>query len=520
MFKKIKDFVVKRKFLSLAIIIVLIGILVYVFIPKNKALNYNYTPVKIMNISQIVSATGNIKAQQDLNLNFERTGKIKAIYVKVGDKVQEGQTLMVLENSDLLAQLSQAQANLAQAQVQLENLKKGARPEQIQIYQTQLETAQNNLKQAQEQAVLSLNTIYTDTESAIRNKVNQVFDPPSSYYPKLKFGTAYVDVEEKVLNQKVNIEHLLENWKKELPEITVNNLDDYLNREKEYLNTLKIFADDVYFLTTIATHYYSVTPQQVELFKTDISLARTALNNNLNLLNTTSNNLNSLKLAVKLAQDQLNLQKAGPTAEQIKAQELQIQGLQAGVDALNSQIARTILISPINGIVTKINYEAGETVQITTPAISLISDKNFEIEVYIPEIDIANVKIGDQAEIVLDAYGSDVVFKGQVVFIDPASTVLEGVPSYRTLLQFDNEDERIKVGMTANVDIITAYKENVLAIPIKAVINRNNEKFIQVLKDEKSKIIEERQIKTGISDINGNIEVIEGLNPNELVILP
>ena len=522
MFKKIKDFVVKRKALSLIIAIVIIGILVYVFIPQNNASTYNYIPVKTMNISQIVSATGNIKAQQDLNLNFERTGKVKAIYVKVGDRVQEGQTLMVLENSDLIAQLNQAQANLAQAQVQLENLKKGARPEQIKIYQTQLETAQNNLRQAQEQAVLSLNTIYTDAESAIRNKVNQVFDPPSSYYPKLKFGTAYVDVEEKVLNQKVNIEHLLENWKEELPEITVNNLEEYLDKEKEYLTTLKSFADDVYYLTTIAKTYYSVTPQQVELFKTDISLARTTLNNSLNSLTTLNNNLNSLKLAVKLAQDQLNLQQAGPTEEQIKTQELQIQGLQASIDAINSQIAKTILISPINGLITKVNYETGETVQITTPAISLISDKNFEIEVYIPEIDIANVKIGNPANITLDAYGSDVIFNGQVVFIDPASTILEGVPSYRTLLQFDNEDERIKVGMTANVDIITAYKENVLAIPIKAIINEDNRKIVKVITNEKSAnpTIEERQIKTGISDINGNIEIIEGLNLNELVLLP
>mgnify|MGYP005814883215 CR=1 FL=1 len=520
MFKKIRDFVLKRKILSSVIAVILLGILIYIFIPKNNAQTYNYAPVKTMNISQIVSATGNVKAQQDLSLNFERTGKVKTVDVKVGDKVQKGQTLMALENSDLMAQLAQAQTNLAQARVQLENLKKGARPEQIQIYQTQLETAQNNLQQAQQQAVLSLNTVYTDTESAIENKVNQVFDPPSSYYPKLKFGTAYPDVEEKILNQKVNIEHLLEDWKKELPEITTDNLDEYLTKENEYLNTLRTFADDVYYLTTIATNYYSVTPQQVDLFKTDISLARTTLNNDLNLLNTTSNNLNSLKLAVKLAQDQLNLQKAGPTAEQIKTQELQIQGLQDGIDALNSQIAKTILTSPINGIITKINYETGETVQMTTPAISLISDKNFEIEVYIPEIDIANVKIGNPADIVLDAYGDGVVFKGQVIFIDPASTVLEGVPSYRTLLQFDNEDERIKSGMTANVDITTAYKENVLAIPIKAVINENNKKIVKVLKDKKSNIIEEREIKTGISDINGNIEVVEGLNPNELVILP
>ena len=76
--------------------------------------------------------------------------------------------------------------------------------------------------------------------------------------------------------------------------------------------------------------------------------------------------------------------------------------------------------------------------------------------------------------------------------------------------------------MTANVDIITAYKENVLAIPIKAVINEDNRKIVRVITNEKlaNPPIEERQIKTGISDINGNIEIIDGLNLNELVLIP
>jgi len=139
-----------------------------------------------------------------------------------------------------------------------------------------------------------------------------------------------------------------------LPEITVNNLEEYLNKEKEYLTTLKSFTDDVYYLTTIAKTYYSVTPQQVELFKTDISLARTTLNNSLNSLTTLNNNLNSLKLAVKLAQDQLNLQQAGPTEEQIKTQELQIQGLQASIDAINSQIAKLYLFLQLMDLLLKL----------------------------------------------------------------------------------------------------------------------------------------------------------------------
>jgi len=76
--------------------------------------------------------------------------------------------------------------------------------------------------------------------------------------------------------------------------------------------------------------------------------------------------------------------------------------------------------------------------------------------------------------------------------------------------------------MTANVDIITAYKENVLAIPIKAVIMKIIERLYELLlmKNQLIPQIEERQIKTGISDINGNIEIIEGLNLNELVLIP
>jgi len=60
----------KEKALSSIIAIAVIGILVYVFIPRNNASTYNYVPVKTMNISQIVSATGNVRAQEDVNFKF------------------------------------------------------------------------------------------------------------------------------------------------------------------------------------------------------------------------------------------------------------------------------------------------------------------------------------------------------------------------------------------------------------------------------------------------------------------
>ncbi|MEK7107483.1 MAG: hypothetical protein AAB899_04845, partial [Patescibacteria group bacterium] len=124
------------------------------------------------------------------------------------------------------------------------------------------------------------------------------------------------------------------------------------------------------------------------------------------------------------------------------------------------------------------------------------------------------VKLGDEARVTLDAYSSDVVFAAAVTKIDPAETIIDGVPTYKTTLQFLQDDRRIRSGMTANTDIAGAKRENVLYIPGRAIVGKGADKTVTVIEGEATR---EVKIETGLRGSNGDVEVISGLAEGDKV---
>ena len=148
---------------------------------------------------------------------------------------------------------------------------------------------------------------------------------------------------------------------------------------------------------------------------------------------------------------------------------------------------------------------------------SLISDTSFEIESKVPESDIAKISLGDKAKITLDAYGSDVIFEGRVTAIDPAETVVDNVPTYKVTLHFMKDDSRIKSGMTANIDIATGQKTDVLVVPQRAVITKDAKKFITLSNADKT--TREVLVATGLRGSDGTVEIVEGVKEGDVIVV-
>ncbi|MFH1412510.1 MAG: efflux RND transporter periplasmic adaptor subunit, partial [bacterium] len=258
----------------------------------------------------------------------------------------------------------------------------------------------------------------------------------------------------------------------------------------------------------------------IDGYKTDVSTARTNINTAVDNLATADEKLTTAESALTLAENELVLQKVGSTFEQIIAQEAQVEYAQASVNNYKAMLSKTVLRSPIEGIVIKQDIKAGEFASTQSILISIISDKQYQVEANIPEADIAKVIINDIARITLDAYGDDVVFSAKVIKIDPAETVIEGVSTYKTTLEFENEDNRIKSGMTANIDIMTGKAENVIFVPQRAVIQNNGDKIIRVVDSSKSsgQEIKEVKVETGLRGSDGNIEIKSGINEGDRII--
>lgn len=219
---------------------------------------------------------------------------------------------------------------------------------------------------------------------------------------------------------------------------------------------------------------------------------------------------------------QLTKLKTPARSDDLKLAQAQVDSANANLELVVKQIEDNTIKAPINGKVVKINYEVGEQISGANAVISLLTENNFEIEVFISESDISKIKVGNEAQVTFDAFGDDYKVKGHVYFIEPAATSISDVIYYKIKINF-TEDELekngfvVKSGMTSNVDIITNSKEGVLVAPARSVLLKNeNERYIRILN---GKNVKEVSVEVGISGDQALIEIIsEEVKEGDLVV--
>lgn len=508
----------KRKtvWISLLVIVVIVGgwLLLRPTAPSSQ-----YFTVTRGEVKSEVSITGTVKPIQNLDLAFEKGGRITALNVTVGDKVYAGEVLASLDNSDLQAQLAQAQANVKSQQATLDQLKNGTRPEDIQISRTNLQNAQQGLTNAYASALNVLNDAYAKADDAVQVQTDGLFINDNTDNPQ--WNSIFHDSQDTInaLFQRVLARNTLNAWNAQLQTLSATSTPDTimiaLSSAQQNLSTIRNFLNSVMNVLNEATYLDTTT---LSAFKTSVDLGRT----NVNLASTSvTGQIQSISnqiIAVQQAQDQLNLKLAGSTAEQIAAQEALVEQAQASVSYEQSQISKGIITAPFAGTITKVVPSVGDIITSGDPQISLIGSGNFEIDTNIAESDIAKIQIGQKATVTLDAYGPDVVFGATVVHRDLSETILDGVATYKTTLQFDQEDSRILTGLTANVDIAVADKTGVLYVPTRDIIDDNGNKFVLLLIDPKTGATQRTQIVVGLRGSDGNTEVVSGLSEGDKIV--
>ncbi len=515
---------------------------------------------EVKTITQEVSVTGKIKPAEQIDLAFEKSGKIASANVIIGSAVTKGMVLATLESKDINAQLAQAQAALDAELSKLNQLKQGTRPEEIKIAETAVFSAQQALADAQSnlgnintKAAADINQTYdsaiTSADSSISVATNSmivltniqfslfaVSNPTSQdtlnntnlANAKAAAILALLGAQNAGQMDTNSINQLSGGAKAAVNNARVNPTDQNtglaLTQTKNALEKVKTALETVPInsnltstqVTSLNTEKTNINTEIADTATKENAIAAQKVTNN-NAISTAQTSVNVANNALSSAKDNLALKKAGSTPEQIATQAASVKQSQANVQNIQSQLAKTILASPINGIVTKQDAKIGEIISANTTLVSLISEAKFQIETNIPEADIAKIKINDPAAVTLDAYGTDVPFEAKVISVDPAETVIEGVSTYKTTLEFTKEDDHIKSGMTANIDILTAQKENVIALPQRTIINRDGQK--SVLVDKGNNQTEERKIETGLRGSDGNIEIISGLSAGEKVVI-
>lgn len=209
----------------------------------------------------------------------------------------------------------------------------------------------------------------------------------------------------------------------------------------------------------------------------------------------------------------------------VKLAELQVDGAKAALDIAKLELAKArvelskaTITASFDGIVADTYINEGQQLSSMTyanPAICLIDPSEIKMNGVIDEIDISKVKLGQEADIILDAL-PDKEVRGRVTFISQAGTIQTGVVSYKTIITLENPDEELRDGMSATAEIILDRHENVLLIPNRAIQGSWDSPWVEVLADEQ---VEQRRVELGLSD-GVKTEVLSGLAEGESVIFP
>ncbi|MEK7497139.1 MAG: efflux RND transporter periplasmic adaptor subunit [Patescibacteria group bacterium] len=501
----------KKVWIPAIILILIIG---GVWYGKNQSQKPVYTTEIVSNqtIKQTVSATGTLKAAEDIDLGFKTSGKLSWVNVKVGDNVRAGQILASLESRDVQASVLSAQANLAKLQA-------GAQSEDIAVTQTSVDAAQTTLENARE----SLVNTKSSQNRAVSNALAQLVGLPAQALPaKWNISTATLSVSGTYTGSELGTYTIRFDNPANLM-YSVYGLENVIGTEGSRTTPtafgthgLKIQISTSGTIVAGDTWTVEIPNTASTSYATYQAAYEAALTTQKQQVEAAEATVRSAEQALAQTQAQLSFKQAPTRSYDILYAEAQVNAARGSLAQAQANLSDRTLVAPTAGLITKINNQVGESVTGAAPIIVLLAQGDYEIKVKVPEADIAKLQIGQAVDISFDAFTQSEKFIGHISFIDPASTIVSDVVYYEITINLPSTDARMKPGMTVNLEIATAEKNNVLTIPSRALRYENNKTYVDILKSDD--VIERKEITIGLLGDAGLTEVLSGLQAGDKVI--
>ncbi len=481
--KKILSKLAKRKVLSASIVLVILVIGGFlIFRPKGSV--ETTTPIHA-DLVRSIKIAGKVVPLESAELGFETAGTVASISKDVGDQVRRGETIARLDSGATLADLAKSKAELSLAEANLDKLEGAG------AYEAQVDSAKRALIQ-------SITAAYTSADDAIHNKTDPIFIDPRASRPELVYSFSdNFALRDSIVSTRPLMDEKLAKWDTLLSNLTPTAYSsNTLSQSKTYLSEVSNYINKVAQAVNLFEAGGSLSQSSIDTYKNDALAARDSTNS-------ASQNLISAE------------EKFQSLLGDIPVQVARVESARASVLNNQSQLAKTALVSPINGVVSRADLKVGEVVSGSTKVVTVISP-NLLIEAYVPEVLVSGVKIGNIASVTLDAFGEATSFEATVTHIDPAETVRDGVSTYRIKLSFANSQLGQKSGMTANLNIETYKKLDTLLIPERSVVREQDKTFIYTLSGTE---MEKLEVEVGERDSSGKVELISPLAEGTLVII-
>ena len=290
-----------------------------------------------------------------------------------------------------------------------------------------------------------------------------------------------------------------------------SNQDQTINNAQTQLSNAQRDVETAQTTLKNASSLYAIgggTRQAVQDAQAGLDKAQAGLANN--------------RATLETAQGAVGLQSASNSSD-LRNLELAVQQAQITVKNASSDLASTKIYAPFTGVVASVTAQLGGPASSAGSLLTFLKDSSVTLPVQVDETEISKVKVGQPAEVTLDALGTD-TFAGKVTSITPQATIVSNIAVFYVTVTLPNAGLKMRPGMTAEAEIIAQEIPNVVLVPRRAVeqVRTNAYVTVQTTSGEgrDATITTERVRVTTVGDDGTNIAVTSGLTGTETVVLP
>lgn len=556
-----------RPWLLIGIVVIVIAIIAAVALtavrPAGTVVQAETVRVSRGALVATIESSGSVAAAQSLDLAFQTSGVVAEVLVQQGDVVRAGQPLARLDDRDLRLSVSSAEAGLASAQARLEqSLDGNATPQQIAGAEASLRSAQANLDQTR-----SGNTTAADiagAEAALRSaqaQLDELLAGPTS---------------DTVMSAQVRVDTARTALQSQRDSLSAakTRAESQVQQQANALRAAQEEYSTIYWENRELDRFPGDLPQ--ERIDQEASALRAVQDAEENLRQAQVSfeeaqraevtGLQSAEADLRDAEEQLRVLQQGPTSFEITRAEAsvdqaraelqrlrqggsaaEVAAAQAGVDQAAASLAQltepdtitdravqeanvaqaqqtleqaqlrleqAVLTAPFDGVIASVAIVPGSSASSATAAFTLINRDPLHVDLRLNEADVARLELGQPVELTIDAL-PDWRAEGTVTYIAPSAETINNVVTFRVQVDFADTDERVKVGMSANVNIVTDRNENALLVPNAALLPRGAEQIVQA--PDGAGGIREIAVVTGLSD-GLQTEILSGLTEGDLIL--
>jgi HlyD family secretion protein len=408
-----------------------------------------------------ISANGVVQPTQSVNVSPKTSGILKRLMVKEGDRVTAGQILAYMDDANLQGQLTQAKAQVASAEANLNKLNAGNRPQEIGQVQAQLAAAQANL-----------------SKLIAGNRPQEI-------------GQAQAQV---------------------------------ASAQAELQQAESTFRQNQQLAASGAISQRELTTSQAAYESAKAKVAQQQQSLNLQQTGARPEEIAQARAQVEQLKQSLSLQQAGSRPEDIDQARAQLISAQGALQTIQTQVNDTIIRAPFDGIVTRKFADPGAFVTPTTSGSSVSSATSSsilsiastnEIQAKVSETNIPKIKVGQTATIEADAFPNQ-PFPAKVTQVATQSTVDQNVTNFTVKLAVEDPKRQLQAGMNATVKFNVGTLDNALVVPTVAIVRQDRGTGVFVAgQGERPRF---KSITTGATIADKTV-VVSGLEAGDKVLM-